>query len=169
MRWPRRRKELDAREAVLNTQANMIAAAEQRVDAKIAQLKTLQTQIATLLGQRDEAQKAQIAALVKTYSDHEGRRMPRRIFNTLPDDVLVPVAQRHEVRRPGADAGQDERRRRPEADGEAGQQADPAPDHRRAGRRWSPRCRAAPAGALPAARQPLPQPAAPEKPAAPKG
>ena len=67
--WPSRRKELDAREAALNTQANMIAAAEQRVDAKIAQLKTLQAQIAALLGQRDDAQKAQITALVKTYSD----------------------------------------------------------------------------------------------------
>ena len=61
----KRRRELDKRESQLNTQANMITAAEQRVDAKIAQLKQLQAQITQLLGQRDEVQKAQVAALVK--------------------------------------------------------------------------------------------------------
>lgn len=87
-----RRKELDARGATLNTQANMIAAAEQRVDAKIAQLKQLQAQINTLLVQRDDAQKAQIAALVKTYSTMKPVDAAR-IFNSLPEDVLLPVAQ----------------------------------------------------------------------------
>jgi flagellar motility protein MotE (MotC chaperone) len=69
----------------------MIAAAEQRVDAKIAQLKQLQAQITQLIGQRDEAQKAQVAALVKTYSIMKPKDAAR-IFNSLPDDVLVPVA-----------------------------------------------------------------------------
>lgn len=87
-----RRKELDARQTTLNTQANMIAAAEQRVDAKIAQLKQLQAQINALLVQRDDAQKAQIAALVKTYSTMKPVDAAR-IFNSLPDDVLLPVAQ----------------------------------------------------------------------------
>jgi flagellar motility protein MotE (MotC chaperone) len=88
----KRRKELDTREGQLTVQANMIAATEIRVDAKITQLKQLQTQIAALLGQRDEAQKAQIAALVKTYSTMKAKDSAR-IFNTLPDEVLVPVAQ----------------------------------------------------------------------------
>ena len=88
----KRRKELDARQTTLNTQANMIAAAEQRVDAKIAQLKQLQTQINALLVQRDDAQKAQVAALVKTYSSMKPVDAAR-IFNSLPDDVLLPVAQ----------------------------------------------------------------------------
>ena len=70
----------------------MIAAAEQRVDAKIAQLKQLQAQITQLLGQRDEAQKAQVTALVKTYSTMKPKDAAR-IFNDLPDDVLVPVAR----------------------------------------------------------------------------
>jgi flagellar motility protein MotE (MotC chaperone) len=70
----------------------MIAAAEQRVDAKIAQLKQLQAQITQLLGQRDDAQKAQVAALVKTYSTMKPKDAAR-IFNDLPDDVLVPVAR----------------------------------------------------------------------------
>jgi flagellar motility protein MotE (MotC chaperone) len=88
----KRRKELDAREQQLNMQANMIAAAEQRVDTKIAQLRALQTQITGLLTQRDDAQKAQIASLVKTYSTMKAKDAAR-IFDTLPDEVLVPVAQ----------------------------------------------------------------------------
>ncbi|HEY4077544.1 MAG TPA: hypothetical protein VGM26_11515 [Rhizomicrobium sp.] len=88
----KRRRDLDGRENQLNVQANMIAAAEQRVDAKIAQLKQLQTQINALLGQRDDAQKAQVTALVKTYSTMKAKDAAR-IFNTLPDEVMVPVAQ----------------------------------------------------------------------------
>jgi flagellar motility protein MotE (MotC chaperone) len=87
----KRRKELDARESALFIQANMIAAAEKRVDGKIAQLKSLQAQIAALLVQRDDAQKAQVASLVKTYSTMKAKDAAR-IFNSLPDDVLVPVA-----------------------------------------------------------------------------
>jgi flagellar motility protein MotE (MotC chaperone) len=87
----KRRKELDARESQLGMQANMIAAAEKRVDAKIAQLKTLQAQISALLVQRDDAQKTQVASLVKTYSTMKAKDAAR-IFNNLPDEVLVPVA-----------------------------------------------------------------------------
>jgi len=87
----KRRRELDAREGQLNTQANMIAAAEKRVDAKIAQLQKLQGQMNALLVQRDDAQKAQIASLVKTYSTMKAKDAAR-IFNNLPDEVLVPVA-----------------------------------------------------------------------------
>jgi flagellar motility protein MotE (MotC chaperone) len=87
----KRRRELDARDAQLTTQANMIAAAEMRVDGKIAQLKQLQAQITALLVQRDDAQKAQIASLVKTYSTMKAKDAAR-IFNSLPDEVLVPVA-----------------------------------------------------------------------------
>jgi len=87
----KRRRELDTRDAQLTVQANMIAAAEARVDAKINQLKQLQAQINALVGQRDEAQKAQIASLVKTYTAMKPKDAAR-IFNSLPDEVLVPVA-----------------------------------------------------------------------------
>jgi flagellar motility protein MotE (MotC chaperone) len=82
---------LDERDSQLAIQANIIAAAEKRVDAKIAQLKQLQAQITASLGQHDDAQKAQIASLVKTYSTMKAKDAAR-IFNSLPDDVLVPVA-----------------------------------------------------------------------------
>jgi flagellar motility protein MotE (MotC chaperone) len=88
----KRRQALDAREADLEMRSQVLAAAEARVDAKIATLKQLQDQITTLLGQRDDAEKAQITALVKTYSAMKPRDAAR-IFNNLSDDVLVPVAQ----------------------------------------------------------------------------
>ena len=91
----KRRRELDVRDVQLATQANMIAAAEARVDAKINQLKQLQAQINALMVQRDDAQKAQIASLVKAYSTMKAKDAAR-IFNNLPDGVLVPVA--HEMK-----------------------------------------------------------------------
>jgi flagellar motility protein MotE (MotC chaperone) len=87
----KRRRELDTRDTQLTIQANMIAAAEARVDAKIAQLAQLKAQISALIVQRDDAQKAQIVSLVKTYSTMKAKDAAR-IFNSLPDDVLVPVA-----------------------------------------------------------------------------
>ena len=91
----KRRRELDARDSQLTTQANMIAAAEARVDAKINQLKQLQAQINAIMVQRDEAQKAQLTSLVKTYTAMKPKDAAR-IFNSLPDEVLVPVA--HEMK-----------------------------------------------------------------------
>ena len=80
----RRRGELDARDAKIKLQADILAATEKRVDAKIAQLQTLQNKIAALLADRDAAQKAQITALVKTYSAMKPADAAR-IFDALPD------------------------------------------------------------------------------------
>jgi flagellar motility protein MotE (MotC chaperone) len=90
----KRRAALDAREAEVQTETNILSATESRVDTKIAQLKTLQTQIAALLAQRDAEQDKQVAVLVKTYGpDGMKPANAAAIFNTLPDDVLIPVAQ----------------------------------------------------------------------------
>ena len=91
----KRRAVIDAREAEMQTEANLLAATETRVDAKIAQLKDLQAQIASLLAQRDAAQEKQIQALVKTYSTLGKKAGP--IFAGLPDDVAIPVAQGNEI------------------------------------------------------------------------
>jgi flagellar motility protein MotE (MotC chaperone) len=88
----RRRAELDARETQIKMQSDILTATERRMDAKIAQLKALEDKIAALLVNRDEAQKAQIAALVKTYAAMKPVDAAR-IFDALPDGVLVPVAQ----------------------------------------------------------------------------
>jgi flagellar motility protein MotE (MotC chaperone) len=88
----RRRAELDARERALNMRENLLNAGEGRVDQKIAALKSLQSQIQALLTQRDAAQDKQIASLVKTYSAMKPKDAAR-IFNSLADDVLLPVAK----------------------------------------------------------------------------
>ncbi|MEJ1968029.1 MAG: hypothetical protein WDN03_05205 [Rhizomicrobium sp.] len=90
----RRRAELDARERGLNMRENLLSASEGRVDQKIAALKALQTQMQSLLAQRDTAQAAQIAALIKAYGpDGMKASQAASIFNTMPDDVLIPIAK----------------------------------------------------------------------------
>jgi flagellar motility protein MotE (MotC chaperone) len=90
----KRRQALDARDAEVQNESNILSATESRVDDKIAQLKTLQAQIAALLVQRDAEQDKQVMVLVKTYGpDGMKAANAAAIFNTLPDDVLIPVAQ----------------------------------------------------------------------------
>ena len=90
----KRRGELDSREAEIKNQATVLAATEARVDAKIAQLKSLQTEITALLAERDAEQQKQVAALIKTYGpDGMKPANAAAIFNSLPDEVLIPVAQ----------------------------------------------------------------------------
>jgi flagellar motility protein MotE (MotC chaperone) len=88
----KRRAALDSREAEIRARADLLAAAESRVDGKIASLKQLQDKIAELLGQRDAEQEKQLASLVKTYSAMKPKDAAR-IFDNLSDDVLIPVAQ----------------------------------------------------------------------------
>ncbi|HVZ69166.1 MAG TPA: hypothetical protein VG891_06860 [Rhizomicrobium sp.] len=87
----KRRNELDTRAVELTMRENLIAAAEKRVDEKIATLKQLQDQIQKLIAQRDAEQEKQVAALVKTYSAMKPADAAR-IFDGLADEILVPVA-----------------------------------------------------------------------------
>ena len=87
----KRRAELDQRAQSLDMQANLIAAAEKRVDDKIASLKDLEAQMKNLLGQRDAAEQAQLTALVKTYSSMKPADAAR-IFNSLDEAVELNVA-----------------------------------------------------------------------------
>jgi flagellar motility protein MotE (MotC chaperone) len=88
----KRRAALDARQADIDARADLLAAAESRVDGKIAALKQFQDKIAELLGQRDAEQEKQLTSLVKTYSAMKAKDAAR-IFNNLSDEVLIPVAQ----------------------------------------------------------------------------
>jgi flagellar motility protein MotE (MotC chaperone) len=88
----KRRTQLDNEQQSIAMRESLLAATEKRVDDKIAMLKQLQAQIQQLLSQRDADQEKQIASLVKTYSAMKPKDAAR-IFNTLEDSVLVPVAQ----------------------------------------------------------------------------
>ncbi len=89
----KRRNELDARSRDLQTQQELMAAAEKRLDDKISSLKALQSRIQALLGERDADEQKQIDALVKTYASMRPRDAAR-IFDLLSDDVLLDVASR---------------------------------------------------------------------------
>ncbi|HEX4302034.1 MAG TPA: hypothetical protein VHZ78_04535 [Rhizomicrobium sp.] len=90
----RRRAELDARERAISMRENLLTAGEGRVDQKIGALKALQAQMQSLLVQRDAAQAAQIASLIKSYGpDGMKPAQAAAIFNTMPDDVLLPIAK----------------------------------------------------------------------------
>jgi flagellar motility protein MotE (MotC chaperone) len=88
-----RRGALDDRQRELDLKANVIAAAEKRVDEKIAQLKALQAQIETLMGQREQREIQQIDGLVRVYAAMKPRDAAR-IFASLDDDVRINVAGR---------------------------------------------------------------------------
>ncbi len=88
-----RRKELDARETELETREQLIAAAEKRVEERIAELKTLEARISELTDIRDAASEKQMADLVKVYETMKPAEAAR-IFEKLDETVLIPVAQR---------------------------------------------------------------------------
>lgn len=88
----KRRAKLDAETQEIALKENLLQATEHRIDDKIAQLKALETQIQQLLVQRDAEQQKQISALVKTYSAMKAKDAAR-IFDSLDDSVLVPVAK----------------------------------------------------------------------------
>jgi flagellar motility protein MotE (MotC chaperone) len=62
-----RREQLDAREREIDMREKVIAAAEKRVEERIAELKTIEKNIETMFGKRDEQEEQQLASLVKTY------------------------------------------------------------------------------------------------------
>jgi flagellar motility protein MotE (MotC chaperone) len=88
-----RRGALDDRQKELDLKASVIATAEKRVDEKIAQLKALQAQIESLMGQREQREAQQLDGLVRVYSAMKPRDAAR-IFASLDGDVRINVAGR---------------------------------------------------------------------------
>jgi flagellar motility protein MotE (MotC chaperone) len=86
-----RRDALDDRQRQLEMQANVLAATEKRVDAKINELKALEAQIQKLLDQREGEDAAQLDALVRVYSAMKPRDAAR-IFEKLDGPVRLSVA-----------------------------------------------------------------------------
>jgi len=86
-----RRTELDARENELALREQLLAATEKQVTAKIAELKDIQSKLDTMLAQRDDAQKAQLASLVKMYETMKPTDAAK-IFEKLDRRILADVA-----------------------------------------------------------------------------
>jgi flagellar motility protein MotE (MotC chaperone) len=86
-----RRVELDGRENELALREQLLAATQKQVDEKIAELKAIQGKLDTMLAQRDDAQKAQLTALVKMYETMKPADAAK-IFEKLDSRILADVA-----------------------------------------------------------------------------
>ncbi|WP_247872307.1 hypothetical protein [Azospirillum sp. TSO35-2] len=82
----RRTKEMEQREALL-------AAAEKRIDQKVAEMEKTRADIQKLMSQGDEKQSAQLDSLVKIYETMKPKEAAR-IFEELDMPVLLGVIQK---------------------------------------------------------------------------
>jgi flagellar motility protein MotE (MotC chaperone) len=92
-----RRDQLDQREAGFDTNMQLMAAAEAKVDAKLKQLADLKGEIGGLLHQVDTAQDAEINRMVAVYTAMKPKDAAAR-FTLLDDSVRLPVAARMKER-----------------------------------------------------------------------
>lgn len=88
-----RRAELDARGEAMQTEDGLILAAEQRLNERLAELRTLETHVNDLLGQLDQAQEERLRNLVDVYQRMRAKDAAA-VFDGLDDGVLVQVASR---------------------------------------------------------------------------
>jgi flagellar motility protein MotE (MotC chaperone) len=86
-----RRGQLDDREKALDTQLQLLAAAETKVDAKLKAVNDVKAQIQALLGQADQQQQADVERLVTVYEKMKPRDAAA-VMATLDDKVRIPVA-----------------------------------------------------------------------------
>lgn len=85
-----RREALEARERELDMREKLLTAAEQRVDAKIAELKKLGASVGKVINEREESK---IRSLVKIYESMKAKDAAR-IFNQLDQDTVLTVVKR---------------------------------------------------------------------------
>lgn len=88
-----RRQSLDQRAEQVETQDQLMVAAERRLDERLAELRQLETHVNDLLGQLDEAQAQRIANLVDVYTRMRAKDAAT-VFDGLDDGVLIEVASR---------------------------------------------------------------------------
>ena len=86
-----RRGELDQREMSLDTQVQLIAAAEAKLDSRIQDMNDLKGQIQGLLGQADQQQQADQQRLVRVYEDMDPRKAAAAM-TVMSDAVRLPIA-----------------------------------------------------------------------------
>jgi flagellar motility protein MotE (MotC chaperone) len=88
-----RREALDQRASQFEGQDELLAAAERRLDQRLAELRQLEATVNDLLGNLDQAQEQRIVGLVDVYQRMRAKDAAA-VFDGLEDDVLVQVAGR---------------------------------------------------------------------------
>jgi len=88
-----RREQLDQRAAEIDTRQELLAAAERRVEDRLAELKRLEARVQELMGNVDEEQTRRITSLVDVYQRMRAKDAAA-VFDALDETVLVDVASR---------------------------------------------------------------------------
>lgn len=88
-----RRAALDARAADMDTRQELLAAAERRVEERLAELKRVEARVTALTAQVDDAQSERMAGLVDVYQRMRAKDAAA-VFDALDKDVLIAVAGR---------------------------------------------------------------------------
>jgi flagellar motility protein MotE (MotC chaperone) len=88
-----RRDELDRRARDLDARDALLKAAEQRIDAKIVEIRKIEASVNALLRKHDDEQEAKLKSLVKIYETMKPKEAAR-IFDQLDMPVLLDVIER---------------------------------------------------------------------------
>jgi flagellar motility protein MotE (MotC chaperone) len=86
-----RRQELDTRSRDLEMRESLLKAAEKRVEAKVTELKDVETRVNTAMGNRDTAEAQRFKSIVSMYENMKAKDAAR-IFDRLDLKILVDVA-----------------------------------------------------------------------------
>ena len=87
-----RRQALDGREHDIEMRENLLKAAEDRIDKKIAEMKALQTDVQSMLQKVDDQDAAKLQSLVKIYETMKPKDAAR-IFEQLEMPTLLRVVE----------------------------------------------------------------------------
>lgn len=88
-----RRQELELQSKKLDTRETLLAAAEKRVEERIAKLKEIEDSVAVLIERFDQQEEARLTKLVQVYGSMKAKSAAA-IFDQLDMDVLLAVSQR---------------------------------------------------------------------------
>ena len=94
----KRREEIDAQAREVEQRSTLLAAAEERIEQKMAELRALQASIQEMLIEHDEQEEAQMRSLVKIYENMKPKDAAR-IFEQLDMIVLLEVVDRMKERK----------------------------------------------------------------------
>jgi flagellar motility protein MotE (MotC chaperone) len=97
-RLAERRAELDARAKELEMRESLVLAAEKRLEARLGQLKQLETQLNESMRTKDEAEAARVKNVVTMYENMKPKDAAR-VFDRLDMRVLIEVALQINPRR----------------------------------------------------------------------
>ncbi len=86
-----RRKELESRSHELDMRESLLKAAEKRLEAKVAELKGVETRVNTVMGNRDQLEAKRLKSIVEMYENMKPKEAAR-IFERLDLKILVDVS-----------------------------------------------------------------------------